>query len=309
MKLTNLETFVWVARLGSFSAAGERLHATQPTISARIASLEQSLGVTFFERSGKSSSLSPRGLQLLPYAEKMLGLANEIELVVGDKEAVSGIVRLGTSETLVHTWLPDLLRRVHGEYPGVTVEILVDLTVNLRERLVSREIDVAFLLGPVSEPNMANTALCAYSMVWVAAPEFALPEGSLSLADLAALPIITFLRPTRPHVFLREALAGPDLPPLRISGSSSLATMIRMVEDGLGVSPLPWEVVRPGVESGQLRRFETALALPDLEFTATYPVSPPNPMIGLIEKMALETVALEIGALETGVSETGTSLR
>jgi len=291
MKLTNLETFVWVARLGGFRAAAERLNATQPTISARIAALERSLGVTLFDRGGKSSSLSPRGLQLLPYAEKMLGLANEIDLVVGDKEALRGIVRLGTSETLVHTWLPDLLRRVHGEYTGVTVEILVDLTVNLRERLVSREIDLAFLLGPVAEPNMANTALCAYEMVWVAGPEFALPSGRLTLAELAGLPIITFLRPTRPHVFLREALAGPDLPPLRISGSSSLATMIRMVRDGLGVSPLPWEVVRPEVEAGRLRRFGTALDLPDLEFTATYPVSPPSPMTGLIEKLALETVA------------------
>jgi len=291
MKLTNLETFVWVARLGSFRAAAERLHATQPTISARIAALEHSLGVRLFDRSGKSSSLSPRGLELLPYAEKMLVLANEIDLVVGDKGALRGIVRLGTSETLVHTWLPDLLRRVHGEYPGVTVEILVDLTVNLRERLVSREIDVAFLLGPVAEPNMGNTALCSYEMVWVSAPEFELPAGRLTLSDLAKLPIITFLRPTRPHVFLRQALAGPDLPPLRISGSSSLATMVRMVKDGLGVSPLPWEVVRPEVESGRLRRFETALALPDLEFTVTFPVSPPNPMIGLIEKLALETVA------------------
>jgi DNA-binding transcriptional LysR family regulator len=167
MKLTNLETFVWVASLGSFRAAAERLHATQPTISARIAALERSLGVTLFDRSGKSASLSPLGLQLLPYAEKMLGLASEIDLLIGDKEALRGIVRLGTSETLVHTWLPDLLRRVHEEYPGVTVEILVDLTVNLRERLVSRETDVAFLLGPVAEPNMANTALCAYEMVSV----------------------------------------------------------------------------------------------------------------------------------------------
>ena len=291
MKLTNLETFVWVARLGSFRAAAERLHATQPTISARVAALEQSLGVRLFDRSGKSSSLSPRGLQLLPYAEKMLDLANEIDLVVRDKDSLRGIVRLGTSETLVHTWLPDLLRRVHGEYPGVTVEILVDLTVNLRERLVSREIDVAFLLGPVAEPNMGNAALCAYEMVWVAAPDFELPDGQLSLAELADLPIITFLRATRPHVFLREALAGPDLPPLRISGSSSLATMVRMVKDGLGVSPLPWEVVRSEVESGRLRRFETELLLPDLEFTVTYPVSPPSPMIGLIEKLALETVA------------------
>jgi DNA-binding transcriptional LysR family regulator len=67
--------------------------------------------------------------------------------------------------------------------------------------------------------------------------------------------------------------------------------MIRMVKDGLGVSPLPWEVVQPDVESGRLRRFKTALALPDLEFTVTSPVSPTNPMIGLIEKLALETVA------------------
>jgi len=296
MKLKNLETFVWVAKLGNFRAAAQRLNATQPTVSARIATLESDLGVSLFDRGVKSSTLSPAGVSLLPYAEKMLHLAGEIDLVVGDRQSLRGVVRLGTSETLVHTWLPDLLRRVHEEYPGIAVEILVDLTVNLRERLVSREIDVGFLLGPVSEPNMGNTALCSYEMVWVSAPDFDLPRGRLSLSDLAKLPIVTFLRQTRPHAFIREALTSPDLPPVRISGSSSLATMIRMVKDGFGVSALPWEVVRPDIESGHLRRFETDLSLPSLDFTATHPMSPPNPMTGLIEKLALETVAAVSGA-------------
>lgn len=286
MNLKNLETFVWVANLGSFTAAAERLGATQPAISARIAGLEDDLQIRLFDRVGRQVKLTPAGLSLLPRAERMVALAAEIENEVGGGEQLGGLVRLGTAETLVHTWVPDLLRRLHQDYPAITVEIHVDLSVNLRDQLVARELDIAFLMGPVSEPSMANSPLCACPMAWVASPDFPLPAKRLTLAHLVALPLITFLRQTRPHIAIREALSQPDLPPPRISGSSSVATMIRMAEDGVGIAAVPREVVEPQLESGRLIVLKTELPLDDLAFTATLPVSPANPAAMLVQQTA-----------------------
>jgi len=286
MNLRNTETFVWVATLGSFTAAADRLGATQPAISARIAALEDELGVRLFDRTGRKMQLTPAGLDLLPRAERYVALAAEIKGSAGNRNALSGIVRLGTSETLVHDWIPEMIRQVHTRHPGVSLELHVDLSVNLREQLVARELDIAFLLGPVSEPSMTNKASCEYEMVWVAGPALDLPAGRLSLAALADLPIVTFLRQTRPHLQIRQALSRADLPTPRISGSSSVATMVRMAEDGVGLAAVPKKIVRDQIEDGRLRLVETDLPLADLVFTSTMPTSPSNPLAQLIAQLA-----------------------
>jgi DNA-binding transcriptional LysR family regulator len=292
MNLKNLETFIWVATLGSFTAAGDRLGATQPTISGRIASLEEDLGVTLFDRVGRRAQLTAAGRDLLPRAEQMMALAAEIEASSGEGEALRGMVRLGASETLMHTWMPDLLRRLHTDYPDLSVEIHVDLSVNLRDQLVARELDIAFLMGPVSEPSMKNAPLCSYDMTWAASPEFNLPAKRLTLAHLARLPIITFLRQTRPHIEIRDALSQPGLPPPRISGSSSVATVIRLAEDGAGLIAVPKVLVGEQIKAGTLKLIKADLALPALEFTCTFPVNPPNPKAQLIERLAQEAAGV-----------------
>ena len=168
----------------------------------------------------------------------------------------------------------------------MSLELYVDLSVNLREQLVARELDIAFLLGPVSEPSMVNQALCAYEMVWVAGPAMTLPPGRLTLEAMAKVPIVTFLRQTRPHLQIRQALSRPDLPTPRISGSSSVATMIRMAEDGVGLAAVPLDIVRSQIEDGRLRLVDTDLPLASLVFTSTWPATPPNPLAQLIGRLA-----------------------
>src|SRR5207302_6668515 len=76
--LRNLETFVWVARLGGFRLAAEKLNTTQPAISARVATLEQEFGVRLFERKQRRAALTAKGLELLGYAEQMLQLRTDM---------------------------------------------------------------------------------------------------------------------------------------------------------------------------------------------------------------------------------------
>ena len=76
--LRSLEAFVWIAHLGGFRAAAEKLHATQPAISQRIALLERELGVRLFDREPRAVTLTVKGRELLPYAEQILQLRSDM---------------------------------------------------------------------------------------------------------------------------------------------------------------------------------------------------------------------------------------
>src|SRR5258708_2113756 len=92
--LRNLETFVWVARLGGFRLAAEKLNTTQPAISARVAALEQEFGVRLFERKQRRAALTAKGLELLGYAEQMLQLRTDMVRSVGAAASLRGVLRL-----------------------------------------------------------------------------------------------------------------------------------------------------------------------------------------------------------------------
>lgn len=288
MNIKNLETFLCIVQLGSFRAAAEKLHTTQPAISARVANLENNLGTKLFQRANAKIKITPAGLELINYAEKIIRLNNEIEFSFREKKTYMGIVRLGTSETIVHTWLPMLINKLHSEYPKVTLELLVDTSTALHQGLVARNIDIAFLMGPISDPAMDSTDVCQYPLAWTASPKLKLPRRQLTLEDLAKEPIITYSRQTRPNAFLRNLFQAPMLPDTRINGIGSLMTMIKLASDGFGVCVVSPNVIQKELNEGKLIILNTDIELPDLQFTITYPPDSHDPLIRLIEQMALD---------------------
>ncbi len=157
----SIETFLWVVKLGSFRGAAQRLNTTQPAISQRIAQLERELGVKLLNRDHRVASPTPSGRQMMVYAEKLIGLRAEMMAEVGDRSAMRGVLRLGVAETIVHTWLPRLIKSVNEIYPNLSLEIEVDITPNLSARLLAQEIELAFVLGPLVGARRAATACCA----------------------------------------------------------------------------------------------------------------------------------------------------
>src|SRR6201998_3464864 len=150
----SIETVLWVVTLGSFRGAGQRLNTTQPAISQRIAQLERELGVKLLNRDHRVASPTPSGRQLMVYAEKLMGLRSEMMAEVSDRSAMRGVLRLGVAETIVHTWLPRLVKSVNIDHPNLSLEVEVDITPNLSARLLGQEIELAFMLGPLSASSV-----------------------------------------------------------------------------------------------------------------------------------------------------------
>jgi DNA-binding transcriptional LysR family regulator len=282
----SIETFLWVVTLGSFRGAGQRLNTTQPAISQRIAQLEREMGVKLLNRDHRVASPTPSGRQLMVYAEKLISLRSEMLAEVGDRSAMRGVLRLGVAETIVHTWLPRLIKSVNTAHPNLSLEIEVDITPNLNARLLGQEIELAFLLGPLSASGVRNRVLCDYPIGFLASPSLGLGTGLLKVQDLAKFPIITFPRKTQPYEIVRSLFNRPDLPPIRLHASASLATVIHMAIEGLGVAVIPTSIVENELADGRLQLLSTALKIPPLTFSASWLASPDTLAVELVADLA-----------------------
>jgi DNA-binding transcriptional LysR family regulator len=282
----SIETFLWVVTLGSFRGASQRLNTTQPAISQRIAQLEREMGVKLLNRDHRVASPTPSGRRLMVYAEKLIALRAEMMAEVSDRSAMRGVLRLGVAETIVHTWLPRLIESVNSAYPNLSLEIEVDITPNLNARLIAQEIELAFLLGPLSVSSVRNRALCDYPVGLLASPSLGLGQNPLTVHELAKFPIITFPRKTQPYEIVRSLFNRPDLPPIRLHASASLATVIHMAIEGLGIAVIPTAIVETELADGRLQLLATDLEIPPLTFTASWLSSPDTAAVELVADLA-----------------------
>ena len=282
----SIETFLWVVTLGSFRGAGQRLNTTQPAISQRIAQLEREMGVKLLNRDHRVVSPTASGRQLMTYAEKLIGLRAEMMAEVGDRSAMRGALRLGVAETIVHTWLPRLVKSVNTDYPNLSLEIEVDITPNLSARLFAQEIELAFVLGPLSGPSVRNRVLCDYPVSFVTSPSLGLGSGPFTLKELAKFPIITFARKTQPYETVRSLFNRPDLPPIRLHASASLATVIHMAIEGLGIAVIPAAIVENELADGKLSELKTSFQIQPLTFCAAWLTSPEETAVERVVDLA-----------------------
>jgi DNA-binding transcriptional LysR family regulator len=282
----SIETFLWVVKLGSFRSAAQRLNTTQPAVSQRIAQLEREMGVRLLNRDHRVASPTPSGRQMLVYAEKLIGLRAEMMTEICESSAVRGVLRLGVAETIVHTWFPQLVKSVNEAYPNLSLEIEVDITTNLTARLLAQEIELGLVVGPLSAAGVQSLVLRDYDIGFLASPALGLGKAALTRRDLARYPMITFPRKTRPYEAVRGVFDRPDLPPIRLHASASLATVIHMAVEGLGIAVIPAAIVADELADGRLQLLETDVKLPPLTFSASWLSSPDTVAIERVAQLA-----------------------
>ena len=286
LNLEQLRSFVAVVRSGGVVKASRVLNISQPAVTARIKNLEQTLGTSLFDRGATGLRLTKRGELLLNHANRIEALADQIERDIVDPNGVDGHLRIGASETIAQSWLPDFVGRLHAQFPKVQIEFNVEVSVNLRDALLAREIDLAFLLGPVSEHSIENLSLPSFALGWfVSSAVHEDPSGAKRLFDK---PVITYARRTRPFRELRDSVrerVGPDVP---MFPSSSLSAALRLVESGLGVSALPLFLARPSVDVGNIRPFDPGWTPKPLTFTASYVADPASHLVSTAADAAVE---------------------
>lgn len=267
MTFEQLRTFFWVARLGGFRRASERLNLSQPAVSTRVATLENELGVKLLERTPKGIVPTKPGTLLLSYAEQMLFVHEEIIKRVANTSQMDGLFRIGASETVAQAWLPDFLKAFSNEFPRVNIDLTVDISGNLRNSLLQQNVDLAFLMGPVSEFTVENVMLPKFHLYWYKS------RGS-GAVDLNETPVISYAARTRPHRELMAELSRRFGPNVRVYSSASLSASLQMIAAGIAVGPYPRALATSLIWSDQIEEFDPGFKPNPLEFTASFLAEP-----------------------------------
>src|SRR5687767_5647462 len=146
MNFHHVKAFCTIVSEGSFSRAAERLHLTQPTISAQIQSLEKALGTRLFERSAQGISLTQSGKTFHPYALQMLELSERSTQAIEQLQGMSrGHLELGASTVPGHYVLPRPLALFKTANPGIEVRMVVANSQEVRNGVREGEFELAMV--------------------------------------------------------------------------------------------------------------------------------------------------------------------
>ena len=201
-------SFLAVAEEGSLSAAAAALKLTQPTVTRQLAALEEGLGVTLLERTGRTVSLTTAGLDLLEHVRAMADGANLMSLAAsGKSQTIDGQVRITAAEMTAAYLLPSILDQLYETAPELRLEIAADNSVR---DLLLREADIAIRHVRPEQPNLIAKRVCEDTLRFYAVETYldthGIPEQH---GDMSAHQFVSFGETERIVGYL--SLVGLDL--------------------------------------------------------------------------------------------------
>jgi len=242
MDTASLTAFLEVARAASFSLAAETLHLTQPAVSKRISGLEESLGVSLFDRVGRRITLTEAGRTLLPRAQQLLLELEDMRRAVANLGGpVTGVLRIGTSHHIGLHRLPPALRAFSTRYRDVRLDLRFIDSEAAYEAVLSGELELGIVtLPPAPDDRLIAREIWDDPLAFVAGADHPLAQRKkVALADLtqhaAILPSSsTFTRQIASGLFQEAGLE------LQVSMTTNYLETIKMMASiGLGWSVLP----------------------------------------------------------------------
>lgn len=199
--LRQLEYFVAVADAGTLSKAAERLHVSQPGLSAALTDLERALDVQLaVRRKAHGVTLTPSGAQVLRYARELLHRAEDLESVASGGDILTGTLSLGCYVTLAPTALPSLLEGFTDRHPGVNIDFTEGTQDVLQQRLLGGQLDLAILYDMEVMPEMARAVIDTRRPHILLPADHRLADAdAVSLAELVDEPMILLDAPPSSH--------------------------------------------------------------------------------------------------------------
>lgn len=228
-----------VTKNGSMNRAAAELNMVQSNVTARIRLLEEELGVPLFIRHSRGVEPSEAGLRLLSYAKQIGTLMQEARTAVQEDGIPKGRLRIGTTETTVGLRLPRLSAEYAKRFPQVELSITTGATTPLIHQVLLRQLDGAFVSGPVGHQQLSEEPILNEQLVLVSPPFVQHLDGLASIEDLK---IIVFQKDCSYRQRLDSILREMGIKH-QLMEFSSLDAIITCISAGVGITLLPAALV------------------------------------------------------------------
>ena len=253
MDLQTLRFFVVSADAGSLSTASERLHYAQSNLSSRIKQLEGELGEALFYRHKRGVTLTTKGKLFYDYAVRVLQLSDEAVNAVQNLDVARGQLKIGALEATALDDLPELLSDYHNAFPNVKLEIKTEMNDWLRESVLDRTLDGAFISGPAPHPELVEVPFNTKHLIVVGSANSPDEPVEALLRDAA---LITFPEGGIFRQRFELLLSSLSLPYLnRLNVMNSLSANIVNICAGIGYGYLPRTIVAEYIERGLMKAY------------------------------------------------------
>lgn len=256
MHIAQINAFLTVAELQSFSRAAEKLHLTQPAVSKRIRQLEDEIGCKLIDRIGKNSILTPHGKAFQPHAERILQELQDFRYnLTKQDEQPAGVLTLGTSHHIGLHRLPPVLRQYRKQYPQVDLDIEFMDSEDACAAVAASNLELAVVTLPQKPlDNLHLETIWVDDLIVILSPDHPLArQQTLDIAELANYPAIlpsegTYTRKIIDELFKNSATMKVVLE------TNYLETIKVMVSADLGWSILPGNMADETVAKHELQQ-------------------------------------------------------
>jgi DNA-binding transcriptional LysR family regulator len=257
VELGQLDAFIQVAAQRSFSKAAEILYLTQPSVTARIQTLERDLGENLFERTGRSVKLTDAGQTFLVYAERALKDVQEgKDALEALRNAEFGNLRIGSALTISTYVLPRILKSFRSHYPGVDVAVRTGRSDQMLELLLNDEVQVG-LVRSLVHPEIEAIHLYDDEVILVTDPNHAFAQSrTAGIEQVSRQPLIFFDKGSSYFNLINGIFRESSLVPTHAMQLDSLEATKKMVEEGLGIAIIPRVSVERELKLGILIEVE-----------------------------------------------------
>jgi len=249
-----LQVFVSVAKMGSFTAAAKSLHLSQPGVSMQIKQLEETVGLPLYEQVGKRIHLTQAGQELHDYSLKVVNLLNEVETVLENLKGMeSGSLSISVATTASH-FATRLLADFSQRNDGITISLDITNRESLHQQLVNNEPDLVIMGQPPEGVNVASYAFMENPLVMIAAPGHPLlDQAPLKLSDLQQQAFVVRELGSGTRGSIQRFFQERDLQFHTCIEMSSNEAIKQAVEAGLGLGIVSIHTLELELETGRLQ--------------------------------------------------------
>ncbi|WP_284117582.1 LysR family transcriptional regulator [Streptomyces fragilis] len=257
LDLRLLATFEKVAALLSFTRAAAELAYAQSTVTAQVRALEQDLGVALFDRLGSRIRLTEAGERLLPYARRLLDLAAEARAAAVEPHEPSGLLTVGTIESLTSYRLPPLFELFHHRYPKVRLSLRTTIGDETLDALRRGVYDLGFLMEARTEhAGLETVVLLPEPLALVAAPGHPLAGRPLTTGDLCGATLLAVESGCAFRDLFEAELTAVAGEPVAFREFGTVEATKRAAATGLGIALLPEVTVADALAAQALQRLD-----------------------------------------------------
>ena len=262
MEFSQLEAFLEAAGRGSFRRAADALYISQPSVSARVQTLEDEVGVVLFHRTARGVRLTDMGRTFLPFAQRsMETLRRGREVLESVRQTSTGILNIATARVIGTYVLPQTLRDFQLENPDTNLHIKVGGSSDVLQMVVDEEVQLG-LARFMQHPDVDALHLYDEQAVLVAHPEHQFAKTGVAAMSQVAQERLIVYDPGDPgssyFQFINRVCRDAGVTAKVEMNLDSVEAAKNMVELDLGISFLPRSAVRRELESGTLTSISLA---------------------------------------------------